>query len=56
MSNLAHKLKHEFRELIPVTLFFFVAFQLLSFTQALMLEQYGIHTVTFVAAGTSGAL
>ena len=55
MSNLGPKLKHELRELIPVTLFFFVAFQVLALTQALMLKQYGIHTVAFVAA-TIGAL
>jgi hypothetical protein len=38
------------RELIPVTLFFFVAFQLLALTQALMLKEYGIQVTTFVAA------
>ena len=50
MSNLRHKLIHELRELIPVTLFFFVAFQLLALTESLMLKQYGIHVTTFVAA------
>ena len=55
MGNLGHKLKHELRELIPVTVFFFTAFQLLALTEALMLKQYGIHTATFVAA-TIGAL
>ena len=40
----------EVRELIPVTLFFFVAFQLLALTQALMLKEYGIRVTTFVAA------
>ena len=50
MGKLGHKLKHELRELLPVTLFFFVAFQLLALTQALMLKQYGIHTATFMAA------
>ena len=41
MSNLGQKVKHELRELIPVTLFFFVAFELLALTDALMLKQYG---------------
>jgi hypothetical protein len=50
MSNLSDKLRHEVRELIPVTLFFFVAFQLLALTQALMLKEYGIRVTTFVAA------
>ena len=50
MSNLGEKVKHEVRELIPVTLFFFVAFQLLALTDALMLKQYGIHSGTFLGA------
>src|SRR5688572_11196648 len=50
MSGLLHKLKHEVQELIPVTLFFFVAFQLLALTESLMLKQYGIHLTTFFAA------
>jgi hypothetical protein len=43
VSTLGQKLKHEMRELMPVTVFFFVAFQLLAFTQKLMLMQYGIN-------------
>ena len=50
MSNLGEKVKHELRELIPVTLFFFVAFQLLALTDALILKQYGIGATTFFAA------
>jgi hypothetical protein len=50
VSTLGHKLKHELRELIPVTVFFFVAFQLLALTQALMLEQYGIRASAFLTA------
>jgi len=55
MSNLGPKLKHELRELIPVTLFFFMTFQLLALTEALMLKQYGIQTAAFLSA-TIGAL
>lgn len=50
MSTLGHKLKHELRELIPVTVFFFVTFQLLALTQALMLKQYGIRASAFLTA------
>jgi hypothetical protein len=50
MSTLGHKLKHELRELIPVTVFFFVAFQLLALTETLMLKQYGVSISTFLAA------
>lgn len=50
MSKLGHKLKHELRELAPVMLFFFIAFQLLALTQSLMLKEYGIQAGTFLAA------
>lgn len=55
MSRLKQTLKKELRELVPVTLFFFLAFQLLALTQALILRQYGIRLGVFVAA-TIGAL
>jgi hypothetical protein len=50
MSTLGQKLKHELRELIPVTVFFFLTFQLLALTQALMLEQFGIRASAFLTA------
>ena len=50
MSTLGEKLKHELRELIPVTVFFFSTFQLLALTQALMLEQFGIRVAAFLTA------
>jgi hypothetical protein len=55
MSKFGHGLKHFIRELIPPVIFFFVAFQLLALTRALMLRQYGIEVTTFMAA-TIGAL
>ena len=50
MKRLIEKVKHEMRELIPVTIFFFVSFQLLALTQSLMLRQYGIQVTIFVEA------
>jgi hypothetical protein len=55
VADIASRLKHEFLAVIPPTIFFFTAFQLIAFTRALMLEQYGIEVTTFVAA-TIGAL
>jgi hypothetical protein len=49
------QLKHEFLSIIPTAVFFFFAFQLLAFTQALILEEYGIQVTTFLAAAI-GAL
>ena len=55
MSKALSKLKHEIKEAIPPATFFFVAFQLIAFTDSLMLKQYGISVSTFVTA-TVGAL
>ena len=55
MSNFGHGLKHFIQEMIPPVLFFFISFQLLAITRALMLKQYGIEVTTFVVA-TVGAL
>lgn len=50
MSTFGQRLKHELDELIPVTVFFFVAFQLLALTDALILKEYGIRASVFLAA------
>ena len=50
MNPICAKLKHEIREIIPPTLFFFVAFQLIAFTRDLMLQEYGVHASTVAAA------
>ena len=55
MSKFTHSVKHLVREMIPPAVFFFVTFQLLALTRALMLKQYGIDVTTFAAA-TIGAL
>jgi hypothetical protein len=55
MSKLVHSIKHLVHEMIPPTVFFFVAFQLLAFTRSLMLKRYDIEVTTFLAA-TIGAL
>jgi hypothetical protein len=55
MSKFTHSLKHLVNELIPPVTFFFVSYQLLALTRALMLKQYGIEATTFLAA-TIGAL
>jgi hypothetical protein len=48
MSALGEKLKHELRELIPITVFFFGTVQLLALLQALMLAQFGIRVSAFL--------
>ena len=55
MSDIRHKLMHELRELIPVTLFFLTAFLMLALTQTLLLAEHGIRGTTFAAAAI-GAL
>jgi hypothetical protein len=48
-------LKHEFLEMLPPSIFFFVVFHIIAFTRALMAEQYGI-TIASSASATIGAL
>lgn len=55
MSAFGHKVRHFIQDWIPPAVFFFIAFQLLAFTQSLMLRQYGIDVKTFLQA-TIGAL
>jgi hypothetical protein len=50
VSSIISRLKREVVEAIPPAVFFFVAFQVIALTRALMLEQYGIRASTFVAA------
>jgi hypothetical protein len=50
MKDIGYIVKHELRQLLPVILFFFVAFQLLAFTEMMMLEQYDIRVSAFLTA------
>ncbi len=42
MAKVLIVLKHEFFEVLPLTIFFFLAFNVISITNALMLRQYSI--------------
>ena len=55
MLKILRAIKRELFEIIPPTIFFFVAFNVLTYTKRLMLEQYGIKFSGFAAA-TVGAL
>ena len=55
MQKILRTIKRELLEIIPPTIFFFVAFNVITFTKGLMLEQYGIKFSGFVTA-TVGAL
>jgi hypothetical protein len=55
MSKFVQGVKHLVHELIPPVTFFFISFQLLALSRALMLRQYGIEVTTFMEA-TIGAL
>jgi hypothetical protein len=54
-SRIGSVLLHEFREVIPPTVFFFVGFNLVLFTKRLFLQQYLIEYAGFLIA-TTGAL
>ncbi|MGA9854514.1 MAG: hypothetical protein WBR29_04480 [Gammaproteobacteria bacterium] len=55
MSKFGQGVRHFIVELIPPFIYFFVAFQLITFTNALLLRQYGIDVTRFVVASI-GAL
>ncbi len=55
MKKIAEKVKHEVRELIPPTVFFLIAFEILAISRTLMLRQYGI-SLSAVAGVIIGAL
>jgi hypothetical protein len=55
MSNILPRLKRAFLGAIPTVVFFFVVFQLLALTRALILKGYGIEASTFLKAAI-GAL
>ena len=50
MNNIIPRLKNKILGAIPTVVYFFVAFQLLAFSRALILKQYGIQVSTFVNA------
>ena len=55
MSNIIQRFKREILGAIPPVIFFFIVFQLLAFTRALILKEYGIQVSIFLNA-TIGAL
>src|SRR5215831_2607517 len=55
-SRLGSMLLHEFREVIPPTVFFFVGFNLILFTKRLFLEQYLIEYTGFLIATTTALI
>jgi len=50
MSNIIPRLKHEILGAIPAVVFFFIVFQLLALTRALILKGYDIQISTFLNA------
>ena len=55
MRKLWERIAHEVREVIPPTIFFFIAFHVLVLFRSLMLRQYGIQ-LSSVAGATVAAL
>jgi len=55
-SRLGHFFLHEFREMVPPTIFFFIGFNLILFTKRLMLEDYLIQYTGFFVATTSALI
>jgi hypothetical protein len=48
--KLLHKIKHDYIEILPPTIFFFIAFSLILLTKRLILSEYGISWTGFGSA------
>jgi hypothetical protein len=55
MSDLRKRIKDEVRELLPLTIFFLIAFHIIVLSRALMLDEFGVK-VSARAGATVGAL
>jgi hypothetical protein len=55
MSNPKERIKHELLELLPPTIFFLIAFHIVTLSRALMLREYGVR-ISALAGATLGAL
>src|SRR5262250_1659617 len=56
LSRVAHFLLHEFRQVLPPTIFFFIGFNLILFTKRLILEEYLIQFAGFFIATMSALI
>jgi hypothetical protein len=54
MRAIGATIRHEIRELLPAVIYFVITFNIIGFTKALMLREYGI-TVSTVVGATFGA-
>jgi hypothetical protein len=50
MTNVLHKIKHEFLQVLPPTIFFFFAFNIVAITNALVLKGHGIQVTSMLTA------
>lgn len=56
MSGILNTIRHEFIKVLPPTIFFFVAFNVISVTKRLMLQEHGINFSGFVMAAVGALL
>jgi hypothetical protein len=55
MNKVWAKVKHEFFEILPPTIFFFISFHIIVLDRALLAKEFGLH-LSAVAGATIGAL
>ncbi len=56
MSKLWHRLKHEFHEVLPPTIFFLISFHIVVLDRRLMLQQYGLPASSIFGATVAALL
>jgi hypothetical protein len=55
-ARAAHAFLHAVRHVVPPTIYFFIAFNLIAFTTNLMIRDYWFHAATFMVASTTALI
>jgi hypothetical protein len=56
MTKIWPRVKHEFREVLPPTIFFLITFHIVLLDRALMLREYGLHLSSMAVAAVMALL
>jgi hypothetical protein len=56
LADVCRRLEHFFWHILPPTLYFFIAFNLIAFTTNLMIRDYWFHAASFIVASTTALI
>ena len=55
-ARAGHAFLHAVRHVVPPTIYFFIAFNLIAFTTNLMIRDYWFHAASFIVASTTALI